>query len=425
MQPGTGAPGQEGRAPLTKPLRGEEVAAVLGRLVREHPPGAAPPPDEWKDRLRFCQQMCLAGQVACGVAHDLNNLLTVLVGFSTCQLDALPEHDPRREAAEGIKRAANQAAALARRLLDLSRPPADPRPINPNTLLLELEQMLRSLLPPGVALVLDLEPTLGLVEAEPGGLEQVVLNLVLNARDALPRGGRVTLTTGECRVGPSRPDPGLPPGEYVTLAVRDTGCGMDAATRERIFEPFFTTKPAGRGTGLGLAIAAEVVGRCRGRFQVQSEPGRGTTFTLYLPRMPEAPPRPQREPTMAQPSPARETILVAEDHPSVRTLIDEVLRRGGYTALLAFNGPEALELCRGHPGDIALLITDLILPLMGGREVAEAVTRLRPGIKVLFISGYPAAEEFAAGTGFMQKPFYPEELLGRVRGLIGDGHDKT
>jgi signal transduction histidine kinase/CheY-like chemotaxis protein len=424
MQPDTEAAAPQAGSYGTTSLLVEGDAPGLNRLLWERLRSAAEPPTELEARLRFCQRMSDVGQVACGVAHDLNNLLTVVVGLSALDLHSLAAHDPRRDSAERIQRVATQAAALARRLLDLGRPPADPRPVHLNTLLLEMEKVLRSLLPPAVALVLRLDPALGLAEAEPGRLEQVVVNLVLNARDAMPQGGRVTLTTAGCLVGPGRLVPGLAPGEYLTLAVSDTGCGMDKATLARVFEPFFTTKPAGRGTGLGLATAAEVVEQCRGRIQVQSEPGRGTTFTLYLPRMPEAPPpRPRTEPAMGQPSPPPETVLVAEDHEGVRNLVSQVLGRAGYTVLVALNGPEALDLYRQHAAEVVLLIADLVLPLMNGRELADAVLRLRPDVRVLFMSGYPAGEalpgELPADAGFLQKPFKPEDLLRQVRAALG------
>jgi two-component system cell cycle sensor histidine kinase/response regulator CckA len=406
----------------------EAVAPVLERLLRGPPPEPGPPRDDLEARLGLCQQMTLVGQVAGGVAHDLNNLVTVLLGFSAYHLERLPHDNPLRESAQEIHRAAIQAARLTRRLLNLSRPaPAALVPVNLNALLLELEKILASLLPPGVILMTDLEPRLGLTEAEPGRLEQVALNLVLNARDAMPQGGRLTVTTANHTAGPADPD--LPPGAYVTLTVSDTGIGMDAATRERIFEPFFTTKPAERGTGLGLAVVAEVVRECGGAIRVTSEPGRGARFTVLLPRLPELPPlgTEAEDAAVGPPAEAQGTVLVVEDNEGVRTLIDTVLRGAGYRVLAAHRGTEALELVRAYSGRIDLLITDLVLPQMSGQQVAETIVPLQPGLKVLFISGYLASEPLpaaaaAGGGNFLQKPFSAQILLGKVRKLLEEGN---
>jgi signal transduction histidine kinase/ActR/RegA family two-component response regulator len=405
------------------PLRAEEVARLLDQLLADRRAAAGPPRADLEARRRSVQHLALVGQVAGGVAHDLNNLLAVLLGFSSYHLERLPAHDPLHESAREMHRAASQAALLVRRLLSVSGPPVARRPVPLNALLLDLEKMLTYLLRADIGLVLELEPSVGLVEAQPGRLEQVVLNLVLNARDAMPEGGRVTVRTRNRSVPAA--DPELPPGEYVTLTVSDTGVGMDAATRARAFEPFFTTKPPGQGTGLGLAIVAEVVAECHGLVRVQSEPGQGTTFAMHLPRLPEdsaGPAEPQ--PAPAEPPPSRATVLVVEDDASIRRLIETILRTQGYTLLLASRGAEALELCRQHPGRIDLLIADLWLPQMSGRDVARAVAALHPGVKVLFVSGLAEAdaepaEAIAEGGNFLAKPFGPDDLLQKVRALRG------
>jgi signal transduction histidine kinase len=343
---------------------------------------------EREERLRHGQQLALVARLACGLAHDLNNLLTLVANLSDYQRQRLPAHDPLRQSAEAIQRAALQAGALASRLLSLSRPPDPaPRPVNLNLLVLDLEKMLRYLLPAGTTLETALEPALAPVDVSPGGMEQVLLNLVLNARDAMPQVGRVTISTANRVVDSPAPGVDLPPGAYVTLAVSDTGCGMDAATQARIFEPFFTTKGVGQGTGLGLAIVAEVVQQSGGFIRVTSAPGRGSTFTIYL-HGPEA-----GSTAEAAPTNAGERVLVVEDHYGVRLLITEVLTRAGYTLLVARHGTEALELCRNNPGDIRLLITDTVLPQMSGPEVAEKVRALAPGAKVLYVSGDSADDK--------------------------------
>jgi two-component system, cell cycle sensor histidine kinase and response regulator CckA len=377
---------------------------------------------ERDERLRHGQQLAL---VARGLAHDLNNLLTLVATLSDYQRQLLPAQDPLRQSAEEIHWAALRAGALASRLLGLSRPvdPA-PRPVNLNLLVLGLETMLRHLLPAGTTLETVLDPALAPVEASPGGLEQVLLNLVLNARDAMPHGGRVTITTANRSVDSAAPGAGLPRGAYVTLAVSDTGCGMDAATQARIFEPFFTTKGVGQGTGLGLAIVADVVQQSGGFLRVTSAPGRGTTFTIYLHRPEEGPPAEATE-APAAPAKAPRRILVVEDHYGVRLLITEILTQAGYPLLVARDGPEALELCRNNPGDVRLLITDVVLPRMTGPEVAERVRALAPGAKVLYVSGDSADEgdrprPLPPGNDFLPKPFTASGLLAKVRAVLGE-----
>jgi CheY-like chemotaxis protein len=297
-------------------------------------------------------------------------------------------------------------------------------PLSLNDFLREQERMLHHLLRPQIELVTALDPALGLTEANPGRLGQMLLNLVLHARDAMPQGGRLTLTTARHTVGPSEPGSNLPPGDYVTLAVTDTGVGMDVATRARLFEPFFTTQWAGQQAGLGLALVAEVVEEHGGLIRVFTEPGRGTTITLYLPRLPPAlPAQPARAPVSDPPAAKGATVLVVEDNQSVRNLVVTVLSRAGYTVLEAESGAAALELCGQYPGRIQLLITDLILPQMTGSEVAQAVGRLQPGLKVVLMSGYPPTEaQLAAlpGAAFLAKPFTGAILLRPVRALLGE-----
>ncbi len=414
----------DGRAAgvLRRPVTAEAAAVVLHQAL--HGPSTGGGPAALEDRLRHCQQLIVTGQLACGFAHDLNNLLTVVLGFSSLQLRQLGDRHPLRQPAEEVQRAAAQAAVLARRLLNLSRPEAEaPMALDLNTLLRDMENMLRHLLRQGIRLELALDPALGTVRADPARLEQVVLNLVLNARDAMPGGGTLTLTTANRTVAPGMPINGLPPpGAYVLLTVADTGTGIDAATLPHVFEPFFTTKPGGQGTGLGLAVVADVAREYNGHVRVRSAVGQGTTFSLYLPRatdLADETPRPVA--ALSQPR-GRETVLVVEDHPGVRVLATEVLRRQGYTVLEAKDSEEALETCQNRPGPIHVLLADVNLPKMNGRQLGALVRQLHPGIRVLYISGdLPGEAALSPGEAFLGKPFTPETLLRAVRALLEEG----
>jgi CheY-like chemotaxis protein len=300
-----------------------------------------------------------------------------------------------------------------------------PELLNLNGVVLELESMLRPLIGEDVELTTKLDPALGPIEADPGQLHQVIMNLVVNARDAMPDGGRVTIETANANVGGN--DEGIEPGRYVTMTVRDSGEGMDEGLLGQIFEPFFTTKESGKGTGLGLATVYGIVKQSGGYVAVESEVGRGSAFTIYLRRadgIPQAAPAPEPEPepvTAAPPPPEATTVLVVEDEDVIRGLVDQVLRGEGYDVILAADGVEALERAQGSRVDV--LLTDLTMPGLGGRELAERLREQRPGLKVMFMSGFADGDSFAgtqlpAATTFLEKPFTFAHLTEQVRTLV-------
>ncbi len=377
-------------------------------------------------QFRQAQRLEAVGRLAGGVAHDFNNVLTAISGYTELLLEELPAGDPKRTDVEEIRAAAGRAAGLTRQLLAFSRKQVlQPRVLDLNALVETLHRMLRRLIGEDVTLATALAPQVGAVRADPGQLEQVVLNLAVNARDAMPNGGRLTIETADVVLDDDyvREHPAVRPGRYVLLAVSDTGIGMDAETRAHLFEPFFTTKELGKGTGLGLATVYGIVQQSGGHIWVYSEPGRGATFKIYLPRV-EAP----VETTMSEGAaiPAEgggETVLLAEDDPSVREVTVAILAHKGYRVLRAPDGQTALELARSHGGEIPLLVTDIIMPGMTGRELAEALARERPGVRTLYISGYTddavvrhGVLEF--GTPYLQKPFTPDDLARKVREVL-------
>lgn len=375
-----------------------------------------------EDQLLQMQKMEAVGRLAGGLAHDFNNLLTAINGYSGLVLESIDEGDPLRRDVEEIQRAGERAAALTRQLLAFSRKQVlRPKPVNLNSVVEGMERMLRRLIGEDLELVIRLEPGLASITADPTQMEQVLLNLVVNARDAMPGGGRLTIETANltARQAASRRHLGLAPSAQVVLSVTDTGCGMDAETRARLFEPFFTTKE--HGTGLGLSTVYGVVRQSGGIIQVESEPGRGSCFRVYLPRTEDrAPGAAARESERAAPQ-GWETVLVVEDDPEVRRLVGKVLRKNGYRVLEAGHGGEALALARGHAGPIHLLIADVVMPKMGGPELASHLRMLRPGLKLLYMSGYEHKPSPALGGPFLQKPFPPEVLAQKVRAALDEG----
>jgi two-component system cell cycle sensor histidine kinase/response regulator CckA len=375
-----------------------------------------------QQQLLHSQKMEAVGRLAGGVAHDFNNLLNVIVGYAELLGRTLPRGDTRRARIDQILQAAMRAGTLTRRLLAFSRNQVlQPRVIDPNAAVAETEQMLRRLIGEDVDLVLRLGHGLGSVRVDPGQLEHVLLNLAVNARDAMPTGGVLTLATASAEL------PGTaasPPGRFVLLSVSDTGVGMDEETRARIFEPFFTTKPTGEGTGLGLATVYGIVQQSGGFIRVESESGRGTTFKIFLPRV-DAPPEPAAPPSSSRPRlRGHETILVVEDQDSLREVIREALQLLGYRVLVAPHGEDALELARRHGGPLDLLITDIVMPRMGGGELASRLIAERPGLRVLYMSGH-ASETVTRHGPFeprllIEKPFSTEVLSLRVREALDD-----
>lgn len=369
-----------------------------------------------EEQFRQAQKMEAVGRLAGGVAHDFNNLLTVINGYSDLALTALRQGDPLREQLEQIRQAGERAAALTRQLLAFSRKQVlQPVVLDLNGLLHGLEKMLCRLIGEDIDLILALEPDLWRIKVDPGQLEQVVMNLVVNARDAMPRGGTLTLETRNVTVSAAPADhPELRPGEYVLLTVRDTGCGMDSETMAHIFEPFFSTKGE-RGTGLGLAMVYGVVSQSGGHIAVDSRPGVGTTFHIYLPRVEQVAVPAACAPEETPRYRARETVLLVEDEDAVRRLARLTLESHGFTVLEARSPGDALLLAEQHSDSIDLLVTDMIMPGMSGRELVERLLQSRPGLKVLYMSGYSddvLDDRGALGPGmaFLPKPYSPTTL---------------
>ncbi len=379
---------------------------------------------ELEAQLHQAQKMEAVGRLAGGVAHDFNNLLTVILGYSGLLLEQLDENPVLFQEVDEIKRAADRAATLTQQLLAFSRKQVlSQRPVDLDVVLEGMAGMLQRLIGEDIELTLKLAGALALTRVDPVQIEQIVMNLVVNARDAMPQGGRITIETANVELHePYSTRRAVEPGAYVMMAVTDTGHGMDAATQEHLFEPFFTTKAPGQGTGLGLSTVYGIVRQSGGTVLVTSEPGRGSTFRIYLPRM--------REEAGAAARPARddrrrgsESIVLVEDEPLVRNLVSEVLRKSGYQVVEFANGREALARGRRGLEDVELLVTDVVMPGLSGVEVADELSRDRPGMRVLFLSGY--AEDLVErrgalgpGRAFLPKPFTPDTLLRRVRELL-------
>jgi PAS domain S-box-containing protein len=378
---------------------------------------------EAEEKLRASQKMEAVGRLAGGVAHDFNNLLSVIGSYTDLAIEALGPEDPVRGDLEEVRRAATRAEQLTRQLLAFSRRQVlQPKATSLAELARGLEKMLGRLIGEDVQLVLELDEGAALTLADPGQLEQVVMNLVVNARDAMPDGGRVTIATREADVGPRRAAAlGLSAGRYVELAVADTGAGMDAATRARIFEPFFTTKGLGKGTGLGLSTVYGIVAQSGGGIEVESAPGRGTTFRVLLPRHLAG--RPEPTDARAAPTSARgcETVLVVEDEAAVRDIARRILQHAGYRVLTAGSPGEALRVAETRGAEIRLVVTDVVMPGMNGRELATRVGPLCPSAGVLFMSGYTdesIERHGVLGENFLPKPFTARALCAKVRDVL-------
>ena len=371
------------------------------------------------------QKMEAVGRLAGGVAHDFNNLLTVITSYSDLLLEDLAPGDAKRDDLEQVRKAADGAAALTRQLLAFSRQQVvEPRVVSLNTVVEGLQKILRRVIGEDIELTITLAPDLESVRADVGQLEQVLMNLVVNARDAMPTGGRLTVETANVEHDPeyARDREAAAVRRFAMLAVTDTGCGMDEATKARIFEPFFTTKDVGKGTGLGLATVYGIVKQAGGFIWVYSEPGQGTSFKIYLPAVDAT----AEGTTAASTTPAprgTETVLLVEDAAAVRAVTKQMLERQGYTVLEAPDGEAGLRLAQRHRGVIHLLLTDVVMPRVGGRELAEQLARLRPDMKVLYASGYTDDSVvrhgiLESGTAYLQKPFSPESLARKVRDVL-------
>jgi PAS domain S-box-containing protein len=379
-----------------------------------------------EEQLRQSQKMDAIGQLAGGVAHDFNNLLTVITGYSELSLRRMAEDHPLRKNIEGITKAGVRAAGLTRQLLAFSRRQMlQAKVLDLNSVVGEMDTMLQRLIGEDMDLVTLLQPSLGRIKADPGQLEQVLLNLVVNARDAMPNGGKITIETSHTYLDEAyaREHVGIQPGRYVVLTVSDSGVGMDAETQKRIFDPFFTTKGVGKGTGLGLSTVYGIVKQSEGSIWVYSELGTGTTFKVYLPRVDEVGDSEELAGDARSVPGGSETILLVEDEDLVRSLAVEILEEFGYAVITAPNGTEGLRICKEFKGRIDLLISDVVMPQMSGRELAEHISVLRPEIKVLFMSGYTDDAIVRHGIleenmPFIQKPFLPDALARKARELL-------
>jgi signal transduction histidine kinase/ActR/RegA family two-component response regulator len=384
-----------------------------------------------EDQLRQAQKMEAVGMLAGGVAHDFNNLLTIITGYSQLILNNLAPEDPNRQSAEQIMKAGERAATLTSQLLAFSRRQVlQPKVLDVNRLIGTLTSMLRRLIGEDIDLQLHLREGLGQVNADPGQIEQVLMNLVVNARDAMPRGGTLTIETANIDLDENytRTHVTLKPGPYVMIAVSDTGTGMDDNTKAHAFEPFFTTKVQGRGTGLGLSTVFGIVRQSGGGVDIYSALGKGTSAKVYLPRIdqPEVIESSERRAKVSQ---GTETILVAEDDEMVRSLVKETLQRHGYDVLDAAGPLEAQKISDSHRGAIHLLITDVVMPKVNGRDLAARLLRRRPAMKVLYMSGYTDGAVVNNGilrkeVAFLQKPFTPAALAEKVREVLEEKNGK-
>ncbi len=380
---------------------------------------------ELETQLREAQKLEAVGRLAGGVAHDFNNVLMAITGLSGMLLEDLPASDPMRDDVEQIQKAADRAASLTRQLLAFSRKQMlQPTEMNLNVAITDMERMLRRLIGEDVELVTVLEQDVWTVKADPGQIEQVLMNLVVNARDAMPEGGRVTISTRNVAIdeGAAR-DLDCRIGDYCMLRVSDTGMGMAENIRSRVFEPFFTTKEMGKGTGLGLSTVYGIVKQSGGSITVESEPGEGTTFTILLPKVDPRAEEPKIGTAGANPLRGSETILLVEDEDTVRELASRALRKKGYSVLEAGNGAEALELSERFNDKIDLVVTDVVMPRMSGRELVERLSMLRPETKVIFMTGYTDDAilhhgVLDSGIELIQKPFKPAVLLNKIREVL-------
>ncbi|HWP43006.1 MAG TPA: ATP-binding protein, partial [Blastocatellia bacterium] len=382
-----------------------------------------------EQQLRQAQKMEAIGRLAGGVAHDFNNLLTAILGFSQLLLQRVGDDEISRREVEEVIKAGQRAAALTGQLLAFSRRQVmQVRALDMNCVVADLEKMLRRLIGEDIELRTSLAPNLARVNADPGQIEQVLMNLAVNARDAMPEGGKLTIETANVDLDQEYAEShlGVRPGQYVMLAVSDTGCGMDAGTQAQIFEPFYTTKEQGKGTGLGLATVYGIVKQSGGYVWVYSEVGVGTTFKVYLPQAGEAAEEPRPQPKPAQVLSGTETVLLVEDDIQVSKIATQVLSDLGYTVISTSNGKQALEIAGEVERNIDLVITDVVMPQMGGKQLAHELRAIRPNTKLLFMSGYTEGAVvdrgiLDSGVSFLTKPFTPAELAGKVRQVLDEG----
>ncbi len=384
-----------------------------------------------ENQLLQAQKMEAVGRLAGGVAHDFNNMLTAIMGYSEMVMMSFREEDPIYVHLEGIRKAADRAATLTRQLLAFSRKQLlQPRVTNLNIVISDLEKMLRRLIGEDIELVINLDPALKTVKADPGQIEQVLMNLVINARDAMPLGGKLVIETANVYLDEAyaRQQVDLQPGHYIKVAVIDHGLGMEPETLAHIFEPFFTTKEAGKGTGLGLSTAYGIVKQSGGHIEVSSKIGGGTVFEIYLRQLEEISDEAATQVTLSAPPQGSETVLVVEDEEILLELIKDTLEKHGYQVLTAANGREAVELCKRNPSPIHLMLTDVVMPHKNGRELAEYLGPLHPEMKILYMSGYTEDAMVVRGLveealPFLQKPFPPLDLVYKVRDMLDNARN--
>src|SRR6516165_3922581 len=405
------------------------LVLVLDRLRTENAGG---PSVLTESEKLHSQKMEAIGRLAGGVAHDFNNLLAVISGYSDLLLESLGSSDANRAKLEQIKHAANSAASLTRQLLMFSRQQIlQPVVLDVNRIVSNTEEMLRRLIKENIEIAVILEPNLDRVSADAGQIEQVILNLVVNARDALPKGGKLTIQTHNVQIGndSGQAESGILPRRFVLLEVTDTGTGMDHDTQARIFEPFFTTKAVGKGTGLGLATVYGIVKQNNGRIEVQSKVGHGSSFKIYLPAEKHAVLARESAGCTGSPDFSEETVLVVEDAKPLRDLICEALSSYGCGVLTACNVEEALELARGRKAAIDLLLTDVVMPGMDGTSLAKEVRSLHPETKVLYMTGHSGAfiraDMLNQDVSLIRKPFTPGELSRKIRKMLPSKHDEA
>lgn len=399
-------------------VAGKDFLVVVVRDIRDR--------RRLEEQLRQSQKMDAIGKLASGVAHDFNNLLTAITGYSQLALqNLLPDHPLRAELGE-IQKAADKAASLTHQLLAFSRnQPVARRIVDLNAIVLDMQRLLAPIIGSHIEVRTFLAESLGQVKADPDQTGQVILNLIVNARDAMPNGGKLTIETADVEFDEeaARHHGRLEAGPWVLLSVSDSGCGMDPETQSHIFEPFFTTKAVGKGTGLGLSTVYAIVEQSGGGIWVYSELNRGTTFKIYLPRVDRSPDECSSSAVLPDDAKASETVLVVEDDETVRHLMLQVLARRGYTVLEARHSEEALRICRMQAGPIHLLVTDMVMPGLNGQDLAQRVLELRPSIRTLFISGYAEAALIHQGVQdrremFLQKPFSPTVFAAKVRATL-------
>ena len=375
-----------------------------------------------EEHLRQSQKMEAVGRLAGGIAHDFNNLLTAIIGYSALLEDTLAGNESAIQQVLEIKSAGERAASLTQQLLAFSRRQVlQPKVLDLNAIVGDFDRLLGRLVGERIKVAVHCDPALWQVRADPGEIGRAIMNLSLNGRDAMPEGGTLTIETANVTVTEAdAPNQELAPGRYVMMAVHDTGVGMDAELRAHIFEPFFTTKEITKGTGLGLATVLGIVEQSGGVIRCESQPEEGTTFKIFLPAVPEAADQGAHAVGgIAETPKGSEVILLVEDEDAVRKLARMILETSGYKVLDARNGQEGLALCETHEGPIDLLVSDVVMPELGGRELAESALKLRPGLKVLFMSGHTQdvvlKEGVEKGTAFLQKPFMPVALAQKVR----------